>query len=179
MFSIRRNTFETNSSSSHSISLLPNYKDIEYDYTLISDCDTDPDYLHISVGEYGWEWVTYDTPTERLKYIVTQIAYSCGACVWCDNESEEDNQNAHEVLYDNYDFKKIVDAVVSNTDYKGIIVDCLEGYVDHQSCMCLDEMLWAVDAQSVEDLIFGPVKSRTGNDNGYDPEENTTGDYLF
>ena len=75
MKSIRKNTFETNSSSTHSISLCD--KNYEYD----TNIDNGQDYegtLHVDLDRYGWKWRWISTPYEKLQYVLTQIAQTIG-----------------------------------------------------------------------------------------------------
>lgn len=58
MITIRKNVFETNSSSAHSF--VYNGFDPAVD-----------DYLKMEGREYGWEWVKYETAEDRLCYMFT------------------------------------------------------------------------------------------------------------
>ena len=66
MYTVRQGMFETNSSSSHV--LVINTRELE-------DSELDPDILpgKVGWGSYGWEWVRYDTPSEKLEYLWTAI----------------------------------------------------------------------------------------------------------
>lgn len=66
MIKIRRHTFETNSSSTHSItlgSLSIKKKNIEKYTSLI-----------FQGGEFGWEYVEYNTPQDKLSYYLSALA---------------------------------------------------------------------------------------------------------
>ena len=175
MKSIRRNTFETNSSSSHSISLTNDYE--EYQYQLVSDYTDDyidDNTLSVDLGEYGWAWHTYIEPTDKLKYLLTQLAQMLGCNSWCDHLPYEEETENKETIYESEEFKNIEEAIVRNTRYKKLVIGSLEGYVDHQSAQspqsCLDE----VGGISYEEFIFNPnIKIRTGNDNSRDPEDDS------
>ena len=162
MKSVRRNVFETNSSSMHSIS----YTNGNYCYELISEGGDEDDVLYISLGEYGWEWVTYDEPTDRLRYLLTNLACTEGLNQYDDYET--DYREEFEYLDE---FRDVVDAVVSHTSYKDVKIKSLVGYVDHQSSMSVRSLLEEAGVSTIADFIFGPVRIRTGNDNGCDPEE--------
>jgi len=58
---IRKSIFETNSSSSHSLSL----------GTLVDLPEQDIDELEITLGdgEYGWDWTDYDSWLDKADYI--------------------------------------------------------------------------------------------------------------
>ena len=175
MKSIRRNTFETNSSSSHSISLTNDYSD--YQYQLVSDYSedyTDDDTLVINLGEYGWSWNTYIEPTDKLRYLLTQLAEMLGCNTWCDHLSYEQEAEYKETIYESDEFNIIEETIARNTPYKKLVIGSLKGYVDHQSARSPQSCLNAVGGVSYEEFIFNPnVKIRTGNDDEYDPEEDT------
>ena len=68
----------------------------------------------------------------------------------------------------------IKEAITRNTSYKKLVIGSLEGYVDHQSAQSPQSCLNEIGDISYEEFIFNPnVKIRTGNDNEYDPEEDT------
>lgn len=66
MLTIRRNVFETNSSSMHSLAY--SKKDHGYDYNLPVD---ENGILRIPFGEYGWGPDILKTPIEKLSYLIT------------------------------------------------------------------------------------------------------------
>lgn len=61
MKTIRENTFETNSSSTHSITV-SGRKDWEYDLPIT----VKPDWY----GEFGWQWETWRGVEEKLAYMI-------------------------------------------------------------------------------------------------------------
>lgn len=164
MKSIRRHTFETNSSSTHSMS----YVGGDYCYTLENENEYDSYTLHMNLGEFGWEWKDYTTPTEKLQYLVTMRCEQLGCTnSWWDNY---DKEACRKQLYEDSVFQDIVYAVIHNTSYSEIEVDNFCGYVDHQSVEDIEDVVNDAGASSIEDFIFGPYKVRTGNDNSSDPE---------
>ena len=67
MKTIRENTFETNSSSTHSITV-SGRKDWKYDLPIT----VKPDWY----GEFGWQWETWSSVEEKLAYMIRcLIAY--------------------------------------------------------------------------------------------------------
>ena len=66
MIKIRRNVFETNSSSSHSIAY--SKKDRGWNYNLPVDEDG---VLTIPFGKFGWSANLLKTPIEKLSYYIT------------------------------------------------------------------------------------------------------------
>ena len=64
---IRVKAFETNSSSTHSLSLSETEEYNENPFPGVID------FLLIEPGEFGWEVETYDTPMEKCSYVYTNI----------------------------------------------------------------------------------------------------------
>ena len=62
---IRRSVFETNSSSTHSISIVREPTNIHF-----------PTTLEFNVGEFGWEWKTYSDYCSKASYLYTAILYN-------------------------------------------------------------------------------------------------------
>lgn len=66
MIKIRKNTFETNSSSTHAIAIpkKPNYKKQSH--------------INFKWGEFGWEYVVYRDTTSKASYLYTMLRYFDG-----------------------------------------------------------------------------------------------------
>lgn len=140
MRQIRNMVFETNSSSTHSVSV--SYKNSNYynENCLESFVDYD-NKVHVEFGEFGWEVEHYYTPYEKLQYIITMLV-----------ETEGRNISTTDELFETDGFKLINDAVADYCHCDGIWIDskmkmsCYEwggkthiylehdGYIDHQSC---------------------------------------------
>ena len=165
MKSIRRCTFETNSSSTHSMSFVGG----DYCYYLENEDSYDDYTLHVRLGEFGWEWRDYTTPTEKLQYLITMRCeqLGCTESIWDTKNTEE----FKEIIYNDSVFQDIVSAVVSNTQYSEIAIDSFCGYVDNQSVQDVEDVVYEAGASSIESFIFGPYKVRPGNDNSSDPEK--------
>ena len=116
MKTIRKGVFETNSSSSHSITIQ------SYKGTL-----NIPDYsgkeLVIYSGDYGWEVCTYTSFLDKASYILTYLLY----------ENDEDHLEAFE------DFLK----EHTNASYVRLVDN--DGYIDHQSFHVPQEALESDD----------------------------------
>lgn len=104
MINVRLNVFETNSSSSHSITISPS-----------TDC---PDTIHVREhgtiilrgGEFGWEWETYSDALEKANY----------CAVDCKDDPEKQ--------------KMLINVIKKHTKAKRVIIDLAPGsYIDHQS----------------------------------------------
>lgn len=65
---VRRGVFETNSSSTHAISIAeaPTFTDTLH--------PNDDGVVQIEVGEYGWEWETYSDAWSKASYLATGLA---------------------------------------------------------------------------------------------------------
>lgn len=137
---IRRGVFETNSSSTHSVSVSHNNNQY-YEPTIlnafIDECDNK---VHVKFGEFGWEIKNYSLPYNKLQYIVTMLAETEGGMI-----SDIDD------FFETDGFKLINDAVADYCHCDGIWIDedmqldnyewngktyyYIEhnGYIDHQS----------------------------------------------
>lgn len=128
MKQIRRNVFETNSSSTHSISIT-SYGGFLAHNELYIDYD---DYIHVSLGEFGWEEETYNEQYDKLCYLLTMAAEINGCTAYYCNNREEDEEKIREFIHTD-DFQMINDAVIAKTYCNGIWIDSCDGYIDHQS----------------------------------------------
>lgn len=68
MKQIRRSLFETNSSSTHAITIANNSED-DFKNNL-------PKTLELKLGEFGWEFDRYQTIRDRADYLFTAIVYN-------------------------------------------------------------------------------------------------------
>lgn len=173
MKQIRRNVFETNSSSSHSVSV-SNITDMYSASTLRVDNDN---YVHVSFGEFGWERIDYYDPYAKLSYLVTMLI-----------ETEGNSCKSVDDLFETDGFKLINDTVANYCKCEGIRIneDDMEnatwtrsdgsvetyishnGYIDHQSCEDYNNVQAFLDDYciSAEDFIFNKgVSVHTDNDN--------------
>jgi hypothetical protein len=132
---IRNGVFETNSSSMHSISL--NVAQDEYEPIKPATGKSKNRELTISCGEYGWGPDSCSSWGEKLSYVITSIKANS------DVASIEDMQN--------HRFFKLVKEVVHDFTGMKMVVDSLEGYIDHQSVDMLSDYL--DDKKSDEDFM--------------------------
>ena len=176
MIQVRRGVFETNSSSTHSVSISSKnsyYYHPSHLNMFIDDCDNK---VHVKFGEFGWEIASYVTPYDKLQYIVTMLV-----------ETEGNNITNIDDLFETDGFKAINDAVADYCDCDGICIDeemCLnhykwgdsihyyvshDGYIDHQSCedyKSIQDFLDDYCVESVTQFIFdNGVVVHTDNDN--------------
>jgi len=154
---IRRNVFETNSSSTHSISIKSG--EINNSNLFVNYEDNK---VHVKFGEYGWGYDKLRTQSERLSYVCTMLV-----------ETEGKNVLSVDEFYNTNGFKQINDLIASKCNCDGISFGELkmenynwgdtnrvyldfDGYIDHQSCedyLNIDEFLkdWNV---TLEEFIF-------------------------
>ena len=164
MKQIRKNTFETNSSSTHSVSICNKVEPQKYDTTL--DYDPGDNKVHCRFGEFGWEQDAFRDAQTKLNYLVTMIAQFEGLSIWC--SAPWDEYTLNERLMESEDFQKLNDII--EYEYRcRLWVDSSQGYIDHQSYEyynCIQDFLndWGID--SMEDFIFNSkVILHTDNDN--------------
>ena len=175
MKQIRKNVFETNSSSTHSVSI-SNKNSTYYGSTVldtfIDKCDNK---AHVKFGEFGWEIESYNLPYNKLQYIVTMLVETEGSDISCVED-----------LFETDGFKLINDAVADYCNCDGIWIDDdmkmdsytwdgkthyyieHEGYIDHQSHEDYSSVQDFLDdyCLNITQFIFdGGVTVHTDNDN--------------
>ena len=145
---IRYDTFETNSSSMHSLCLLNTNNEVQ-----------DIKNISVDFGEYGWGYDELTTPYEILSYFWTLV-----------NELEVDNKYRKLLLewFPDVNFKRPLESInIRNKVYYDF-----NGYVDHGSDgwdkKDLDEIF--KDKETFLDILYNGYMCIT-NDNGGDPYE--------
>lgn len=139
MKQIRNSVFETNSSSTHSVSI-SHKKSYYNDNDCLSEHIDYDNKVHVELGEFGWEVEHYSMPYEKLQYIATMLV-----------ETEGRNISSVDELFETDGFKLINDAVADYCNCDGIWIDSYmnmnsyewdgktefyldhDGYIDHQS----------------------------------------------
>lgn len=172
---IRRSVFETNSSSTHSISFVP-------DGVLKF-----PESVTLTFGEFGWEEETHYDVQTKLTYVMTALQYYVSTPKYpsCpDGMSWTDWENSEEKKQYNVDYEKaILESIYilwlrELLNDVGVIVHenlcgpdkySRFGYIDHQSVDTLDG-IWSDDEvtfkNNMKNFIFNPnCYLRTDNDN--------------
>jgi hypothetical protein len=142
MRTIRHSVFETNSSSSHSISIS---KETAVMQTLPVGADG---VLRFSGGEFGWEFEHYSSAMSKAIYALT----------WAKQYgTKEDVAMLRKVLKEQTGAKKVLFESVSDEYYPW-------GYIDHQSDDVCKEAF--VDEETLRMFIFNPQSNfTTDNDN--------------
>ena len=161
MKQIRRNVFETNSSSTHSISFSSKKKALE-DSTLKIE---DDGYIHTEFGEFGWEIENYTRQEDKLQYLITMIACMNGCNpMWNDESFDKFRTEITELD----DFKILNEEIIKHTGCEnGLYIDESDGYIDHQSVEngSLKSYLRDWGVKNCIEFIFGDVIVHTDNDN--------------
>lgn len=175
MKQIRRNVFETNSSSSHAISFSNSEHTLDYTQ-LVPDSDG---VIHCWFDEFGW-WYHGEDETNsaqiKLDYLVTQICET-NDCPrpWCCKEYEL--QEAAEAVMETDDFKMLEEDIISTLKEHGIPAEKIvveanqEGYVDHQS-VCGIRALLPDGCKTYSDFVFDKgYDLLIANDNDYSEDD--------
>lgn len=175
MRQVRRNVFETNSSSSHAISFSRSGHNLDYTQ-LVPDNNG---IIHCCFDEFGWGYYGFeDTNSAKVKlnYLITQICET-NDCPrpWCCRGYEL--QEAVDAVMETDDFKELEDDIVSTLKQNGVNAEKLvveatqEGYVDHQSVTGIKNILPA-DCSTYSDFIFDKgYNLLIENDNSWDEED--------
>ncbi len=150
MINIRQSVFETNSSSTHSISIVANTDGI-YDTIAVDDEGV----LHLTGGQFGWEEVTYTDALTKANY--------CAVDVMDRSEMAECIEMLIKVLREHTGAKSV--AFEFSLDWKSDNYS----YIDHQSAGTSHEAF--ANEQTLKDFIFNPKSIlRTDNDNHYEDD---------
>lgn len=176
MHKIRKKTFETNSSSVHTI-------------TLNGSCENDLEvnedgYVHLQVRGYGREGAVYENAEDKLMYAILTVCYT--NCIWIpwelcyleeDEESDElvlvmeEWNNTIAELQENSEFHEIEQCVIKRMSTESRTcngIKFLPGYgcIDHQSqeYYSLKDFLKSNQISSIEEFIFGKAVLITDSD---------------
>ena len=155
MIQIRRNVFETNSSSCHSVSLS---KDVETDNNLIVIDDA----VHCCADEFGWYPEDFTDAQTKLNYLITMAATTTVGTSWCDIASDEEYV---EDFIKTSEFEEIQNCVCKITGCNRLVVDSLYGYIDHESVFVSMSNFLAYNNLTIEEYIFGNTILHIDNDN--------------
>ena len=141
MQKIRHNVFETNSSSTHSISI--HSDSVDTYHTLYPDREG---VLTFQGGEFGWEFAKYSDAITKAEYLVTLFKVHGQPC----------QELFERVVLNHTGAKKI------EYDIKGTY----SAYIDHQSLECSKNPIFHLTEETMRDFIFNPKSVlMTGNDN--------------
>lgn len=154
---IRRRTFETNSSSCHSVAIKSHklyYPDFEYQIWY-------DNYFHVYLKDFGWKEEEYYDAYTKLQYAIGMVI-----------ATELRNSRYMNLIGETEGFIAIENLIKDRYEVNGIIIEKNHrfpeyGYIDHQSTddyYCLKDFLDDYKV-TLEEFIFGDVVLRTDNDN--------------
>lgn len=154
---VRDAVFETNSSSSHSLTVASSDN-------LAGTFPQDmlrAGRVSVRVGEFGWEWRRYFEPINKVRYLVTQVT---------DGEPPklgDADAVAEQLAADNQYFRLLAEVVKTQSGCD-LVVEPSSGYIDHQSARGEKgvgmELFDSTDR--LRHFIFSPESYvETGNDN--------------
>lgn len=149
---IRKNVFETNSSSTHSISISK-----FNDYIL-------PKEINFTFGEFGWEFSKYTSSFDKASYLYTIIHYFNGHYTGVPNKYDEFMNK----------IKKYLDEDGIKYTFQEFSGGYCKGYVDHGGDDGALEFIEAVlkDKEHLLRYLFSDNSEiHTGNDNEHDFED--------
>mgnify|MGYP000857508042 CR=1 FL=1 len=148
---IRNGTFETNSSSTHSVTIKT---DCAKKYLVDAD---------IYPGEFGWGYEVLRTPSEKLSYILTHMAYKVALA----NNFRLNPSSIISRMKNLRQYKWIMGMIEEKTGHSVNFIPLKNpdelfslGYIDHQSIGVLDFILDTKIKKEdfirqLESLIFG------------------------
>lgn len=114
---IRNAVFETNSSSTHSISVSEVNSDELMDNTMAMDGE---DNVVVESGEFGWEQEVYNDSVTKASYMLTYVKNYCG------DREEEFESMLRDVIKEQTGCNDVIFNDTGERYYKW-------GYIDHQS----------------------------------------------
>jgi len=150
MKKIRNAVFETNSSSSHSISVSEVNSDELMDNVMVMNENDD---VVIEPGEFGWEQEVYNDSVTKASYMLTYIKNYCG------DREEEFESMFKDVIKEQTGCNDVILNESGDQYYKF-------GYIDHQSSSD-DQLHWVFESkETLRQFIFNRESIlETDNDN--------------
>ena len=150
MKKIRNAVFETNSSSSHSISVSEVNSDELMDNVMLMD---ENDNVVVEPGEFGWEQEVYNDSVTKASYMLTYVKNYCG-----DDESKFDEMLKN-VIMEQTGCNDVIFNESGDQYWKF-------GYIDHQSSSD-NAYHWVFeDKETLRQFIFNKESIlETDNDN--------------
>ena len=142
MINIRYQVFETNSSSTHSVSIADNI------VGLLDTIHPQNGVVYLTGGEFGWEWKKYNVAIDKANY----------AAVFA---------KGHSLMTD-----MLISVIKEHTGAKEVIFNLTDSSIDHQSSRFEngDALQVFASPDTLKNWIFNPESYLfLGNDNEEDP----------
>lgn len=150
MKKIRTGVFETNSSSTHSISIANTDSGKLMEIVVPNDEGN----IVLYGGEFGWEYNKYYDALNKASYMAIY------AVDWCGERSDEFVQILKDVIKEQTGCKDVIFAFSSDYD------SCHWSYIDHQSVENQEYHYLFEDSELLRQFIFNPNSYLiTDNDN--------------
>ena len=174
---VRRNIFETNSSSTHTLSIIKEDKDIKYPKSII-----------FTKGKFGWEDDEYTNTYSKASYLWEIIRFAGDISGYCSDNTKfltyeeyiqriKDILDRHNIKYE-FEYDTVVERTSTYKEYVNQYGDVDDGYIDHVSeCADFINFVTSKDEYLLNFLFSGKSFIVTGNDNVYDDEEKEFPDY--
>ena len=158
MFNIRQGVFETNSSSSHSLTLVEG----ELGHPPFSRDQLRDGVLRIELGEYGWEWRRMYRPLNKASYLLTDMLCREGYASNSDMQEGDIRNNAMK----NPRAAAVIRVLEEESGCRVQLTGW--GYVDHQSTGTSANA--GSTEEEIRNFLFSPSYITTGNDNEEGPD---------
>jgi hypothetical protein len=145
MKTIRKRIFETNSSSSHVLTVPEEL--IDFDDSIIPD---ETGTVTLTGGEFGWEWERYNDALTKANYIALA-------------GHQEDEE---------YPYRGFLADIIKEMTGARVVAYNIEGYIDHQSNIFESDYIPKIcrDRITLKKFVFSKQAWLfTGNDNGGEP----------
>jgi hypothetical protein len=156
---IRKSVFETNSSSSHSLTLSAN----ELSHMPFSKEVLKAGTIQLEKGEYGWKWQRYYEAAAKLNYLLTQLVTEDIPYASTPQEA------ARELCEQNPQFEQLCRVVKNHTGVEVLVTPGSSGYIDHESVGVGLSLFKDGDDVPLKQFLFSDAYVETGNDNGSAP----------
>ena len=125
---IRANVFETNSSSTHSVSINwnENHSNLalscrDFNDYIVYDNYFNEERIQVPFGEFGWEITSYDEVWDKLRYVATMLleTYENALCSRYRDRTPDEIEAAWKPtdIYETDDFHTLDDAIYNATGY--------------------------------------------------------------
>ena len=161
MKQIRLGVFETNSSSTHSLTVLG--RQLQNSNLLVDE----ESFIHVSSGEYGWGYDRLISHYDKLSYLVTMMFETdIGTYPLPDDAGKIYNCEAFQLL-DQAVFEHTGNHIVLDEVDKEKNIVNIKGYIDHQSTEGYIGLKDFLDSNqiSVKEFVFGNTMMIISNDN--------------
>lgn len=169
MYNIRKNVFETNSSSVHSVTL---------DGNNVNDLVVEKDgFIHISLPYYGKNKDSFNNSYDKLCYVILVACYTNRIYIpyiYSDDSSEEEVEEWRcliDELRDTKDYNDIEECVVTELNRQnrvcyGLKLHISDCGIDHQSTdvESLTDFLKDNNVEDLHEFIFGKAVLHTDRD---------------